>query len=86
MAEWQGLPLGLKANWARRDRPPDPRRRWSRLCLLCVAYLPLRVWDFFRPDLVFPVPRDAGARIMVQLGLIWLELWVWRRGRNALVQ
>ncbi len=46
--------------------------------LMCTVYLPLHVWDFFRPDPVFPVPYAAGARIMVQLGLIWLGLWLWR--------
>ncbi|MEQ9316599.1 MAG: hypothetical protein RLN72_12165 [Henriciella sp.] len=46
---------------------------------LCLCFLPLHVWDFFRPDPVFPVPWGAGARIIVQLGLIALGLWLWRR-------
>ncbi|MGB3627623.1 MAG: hypothetical protein WA989_17475, partial [Henriciella sp.] len=46
---------------------------------LCLGYLPLHVWDFFRADPVFPVPWGAGARIMVQLALIGLGLWLWTR-------
>lgn len=49
--------------------------------LLCLAYLPVHVWDFFRPDPIFPVPWAAGARMLVQGGLIALGLWLWRRER-----
>lgn len=47
--------------------------------LMCVVYMPLHVWDFFRPDPVFPVPYAASIRIFVQLILIGLGLWLWRR-------
>lgn len=46
---------------------------------LCALLLPLHVWDFFRPDPIFAVPYAAGARVLVQLGLIWLGFWLWRR-------
>lgn len=47
--------------------------------LMCAVYLPLHAWDFFRPDPVFPPPYMASARIAVQLVLIALGLWLWRR-------
>ena len=46
--------------------------------LLCVAFLPLHLWDFFRPDPIFPPPYWLAVRILVQLGLIWLGLLLWR--------
>lgn len=90
MAEWQDLPFGLMAKHCRAKGAGRTRHRLGVLiprtraaaglafALLCAAYLPLHVWDFFRPDPVFPVPWGTGARIMVQLGLIWLGVWVWR--------
>jgi uncharacterized membrane protein len=48
--------------------------------LLCAGFLPLHVWDFFRPDPVFAVPVLASGRIGIQLLLIALGLWLWRRG------
>lgn len=49
--------------------------------LLCAGYLPLHVWDFFRRDPIFPPPYLASARILAQLVLIGLGLWLWRRRR-----
>lgn len=49
--------------------------------LLCASYLPLHVWDFFRPDPIFAPPVLAATRIAVQFGLIALGLWLWRLGR-----
>lgn len=49
--------------------------------VMCVVYLPLHVWDFFRPDPIFSVPWGASIRIAVQFVLIGLGLWLWRRGR-----
>lgn len=46
--------------------------------VLCLAFLPLHVWDFFRPDPVFEVPVAASIRIVVQFGLIGLGLFLWR--------
>jgi uncharacterized membrane protein len=46
---------------------------------LCALFLPLHLWDFFRPDPIFSVPYVASFRIGVQLGLIALGLWLWRR-------
>lgn len=55
-------------------------RAWAGLsfALLCLAFLPLHVWDFFRPDPVFEVPVAASIRIAVQFGLIGLGLFLWR--------
>ena len=50
----------------------------AMFALLCAVYMPLHVWDFFRPDPIFPVPYAAAARIMTQIGLIVLGLWLWR--------
>jgi uncharacterized membrane protein len=47
--------------------------------LLCAAYLPLHVWDFFRPDPIFAPPYMASIRILVQGVLIALGLWLWMR-------
>jgi len=46
--------------------------------ILCVGFLPLHVWDFFRPDPVFEVPVAASIRVLVQFGLIGLGLFLWR--------
>lgn len=46
---------------------------------MCLVYLPIHVWDFFRPDPIFSVPWAASARIGVQLVLIALGLWLWQR-------
>ncbi|MEM5516884.1 hypothetical protein WNY37_07970 [Henriciella sp. AS95] len=50
--------------------------------LLCAGYLPLHIWDFIRPDPVFSVPWSASLRILIQMGLIALGLWLWRRGQT----
>lgn len=51
---------------------------------LCLSFLPLHLWDFFRPDPVFSVPVAASIRIVVQLCLIALGLWLWQ-GRQRRV-
>ncbi|MBI1186060.1 MAG: hypothetical protein GC206_01735 [Alphaproteobacteria bacterium] len=50
--------------------------------LLCAAYLPLHLWDFFRPDPIFAPPYAAGARCLIQLILIALGLSLWRRRKR----
>jgi uncharacterized membrane protein len=49
--------------------------------LLCAGYLPLHLWDFFRPDPVFAPPAVALARVVVQGLFIWAGLTLWRRNR-----
>lgn len=46
--------------------------------ILCTGFLPLHVWDFFRPDPVFEVPVAASIRVLIQFGLIGLGLFLWR--------
>lgn len=46
--------------------------------IMCAVYLPLHVWDFFRPDPVFAVPFAATIRIVVQFVLIGLGWTLWR--------
>jgi uncharacterized membrane protein len=48
---------------------------------LCLAYLPLHLWDFFRPDPIFKPPLVAGGRVIVQLLFIAIGLSLWRAGR-----
>lgn len=48
---------------------------------LCAAYLPLHLWDFFRPDPVFAPPLAATIRVAVQGLFICAGLLLWRRGR-----
>ncbi|NNU16893.1 hypothetical protein HK107_11245 [Parvularcula sp. ZS-1/3] len=45
---------------------------------LCAGFLPLHLWDFFRPDPVFEVPVAASIRIGVQFALIAIGLWLWK--------
>jgi uncharacterized membrane protein len=51
--------------------------------VLCAGFLPLHVWDFFRADPIFPVPYWASLRIIVQLALIGMGLYLWRGARRA---
>jgi len=59
-------------------------RIWAGLAfaLLCGAYLPLHVWDFFRADPIFAPPFWASGRVLAQIGLIWLGWRLWR-SRNG---
>ncbi len=56
-------------------------RAWGGLAfaLLCAAYLPLHLWDFFRPDPVFAPPVAATLRVLVQGLFIWAGLTLWKR-------
>jgi len=72
------LGIGLAALW--------PRTRGLAglaFALLCLAYLPLHLWDFFRPDPVFAPPFVAAARVFVQALLIWAGISLWKRSRPA---
>lgn len=46
---------------------------------LCLGYLPLHLWDFFRPDPVFAPPLAATIRVAVQLLFIWAGYTLWQR-------
>jgi len=56
---------------------------WGALAfaLICLAYMPLHLWDFFRPDPVFAPPVVATARIAVQAVFVWIGFVLWRRSR-----
>lgn len=58
-------------------------RHWAGLAFaaLCLAYLPLHLWDFFRPDPIFKPPLVAGGRVIVQLLFIAIGLSLWQAGR-----
>jgi uncharacterized membrane protein len=56
-------------------------RRWAGLAfaVLCLAYMPLHLWDFVRPDPIFAPPLAATLRILVQLLFIATGWALWRR-------
>jgi uncharacterized membrane protein len=69
--------IGLAAIW--------PRTRalgGLAFAVLCAAYLPLHLWDYVRPDPVFPPPVAATVRVVLQLLFIWAGLALWRRTRR----
>lgn len=68
------IAIGVAAIW------PSTRSLGARaFAALCVAYLPLHLWDYFRPDPVFAPPVAATVRVVVQLLFIWAGLALWRR-------
>jgi uncharacterized membrane protein len=70
--------IGLAALWVR-------TRAWGALAFaaLCLAYLPLHLWDYVRPDPVFVPPVAASIRVAVQGLLIWAGYTLWKRtGRS----
>ena len=50
--------------------------------VLCLAYLPLHIWDYFRTDPVFAPPVAATIRVVVQLGFIAAGYSLWKRNRK----
>lgn len=51
--------------------------------ILCAAYMPLHLWDFFRTDPVFTPPVAATRRVVVQGLFIWAGVSLWRRNKAA---
>jgi uncharacterized membrane protein len=49
---------------------------------LCLAYLPLHLWDYVRPDPVFAPPVAATVRVVVQIFFIWAGYTLWARTRG----
>lgn len=70
------IAIGAFAIWPR-------TRAWGGVAFaaLCAAYLPLHLWDFFRPDPVFAPPMAASIRVLVQLLFIAAGVALWRRAR-----
>ncbi len=68
------LAIGGAALWPR-------TRAWAGLAFaaLCAGYLPLHVWDYFRPDPVFAPPLAATLRVLAQLPLIAAGWHLFRR-------
>jgi uncharacterized membrane protein len=66
--------IGMAALWPR-------TRALSGLAFaaLCLAYLPLHLWDYVRPDPVFPPPTAATIRVAVQILFIWAGYSLWKR-------
>jgi uncharacterized membrane protein len=65
--------IGLAALW-------PGTRKWAGLAFaaLCLAYLPLHLWDFVRPDPFFVSPVAATVRVVVQLLFIAAGRQLWR--------
>lgn len=67
------LGIGLAALWPR-------SRAYAGLAFaaLCLCYLPLHLWDFWRPDPVFAPPVAASIRVVFQLFFIAAGWSLWR--------
>lgn len=72
------IALGLAVLWPK-------TRSWAALAfaLLCLAYTPLHLWDFFRADPVFAPPFAATARVAIQVFFIWIGFVLWRRNSTG---
>lgn len=68
------LGIGLAALWPR-------SRAYAGLAFatLCLCYLPLHLWDFWRPDPVFAPPVAAAARVLFQLLFIAAGWALWKK-------
>lgn len=69
------LAIGLAALW-----PGTRRLAGLSFAALCLAYLPLHLWDFVRPDPVFAPVGAAVVRVVVQLLFIGAG---WELSRRA---
>ena len=49
----------------------------AAFALLCLGYMPLHVWDLFRPDPVIAPLSAAVIRILIQFGFIWVGWKIW---------
>ena len=50
--------------------------------VVCTAYLPLHIWDLFRPDPVIAPLSAAIVRIIVQFGFIWAGWALYQRQKS----
>lgn len=53
--------------------------------ILCLAYMPLHLWDFVRENPVFAPPVAATIRVVVQLFFIWVGYTLWQRTRGSTI-
>ncbi len=51
--------------------------------LLCLAFLPLHLWDLVRDDPAITPHSAAIIRVFVQFFLMWLGWKIWRRYKTA---
>ncbi|PTT87518.1 hypothetical protein DBR42_11495 [Pelomonas sp. HMWF004] len=68
------IAIGLAALW-----PATRSRAGLAFAFICLAYMPLHLWDFVRPDPVFPPPGAALTRVVVQILFIAAGLALWQR-------
>ncbi len=69
--------IGLAVLW-----PASRAQAGLAFALLCAAYMPMHLWDFFRPDPVFAPPFVALTRVFVQILFIWAGRTLWQRRRS----
>ncbi len=50
---------------------------------LCVAYMPLHIWDLFRDDPMIAPLSAAIVRVVVQCAFIWIGYVIWQPKRRA---
>lgn len=51
--------------------------------LLCLAFLPLHLWDLVRDDPAITPHSAAIIRVFVQFFLMWIGWLVWKRWRKT---
>jgi len=51
--------------------------------LLCLAFLPLHLWDLVRDDPAITPHNAAIIRVFVQFILMWIGWTVWKRWKNS---
>jgi len=61
--------------------PATRARAGLAFALLCLAYMPLHVWDLFREDPVIAPESAAMVRIAVQVLFIAVGWALWKRTR-----
>lgn len=52
--------------------------------LLCLAFLPLHIWDLFRENPAITPQIAAIIRVFIQFILIWLGWKLWKRGQRSI--
>jgi uncharacterized membrane protein len=62
--------------------PKTRARAGLAFAVLCVAYMPLHVWDLFRDDPVIAPLPVAIVRVFLQMAFVWMGWRVWKFSRR----
>jgi uncharacterized membrane protein len=49
---------------------------------LCLAYMPLHIWDLFRDDPIIAPMVVAAIRVVVQILFIWIGYVIWQGNKS----